>query len=104
VLNEAIDKPNRAARIGGDEFAVLLPRADEKEAATIVETIEKLVGLNNQFYSAMPISLSIGVATSEPGERLESVAKRADAVMYEAKRAYYSLPPNERRRRHKEAA
>jgi diguanylate cyclase (GGDEF)-like protein len=104
VLSEAVDKPNQAARIGGDEFAMLLPRADEREAATVVETVEKLVELNNQFCSAMPISLSIGAATSEPGERLESVAKRADAVMYDAKRAYYSLPPNERRRRQKQAA
>jgi diguanylate cyclase (GGDEF)-like protein len=102
VLSEAIGKPNQAARIGGDEFAVLLPHADEKEVETVVETIEKLVELNNQFYSAMPLSLSIGAATSEPGERLESVAKRADIRMYEAKRAYYALPLNERRRRQEE--
>jgi diguanylate cyclase (GGDEF)-like protein len=98
ILNEAISKPGHAARIGGDEFAVLVPSADMKEAAAVVETIEKLVELNNQFYSVMPISLSIGVATSEPGERLESVARRADAQMYEAKRGYYARPPRERRR------
>jgi diguanylate cyclase (GGDEF)-like protein len=104
VLNEAVDQPYHAARIGGDEFAVLLPTADEKEAETVMETIEKLVELNNQFYSAMPISVSMGAATSNPGERLESVAKRADAAMYEAKRAYYSLPPRERRRSRSKAA
>ncbi len=97
VLNEAVDKPSHAARLGGDEFAVLLPKTDEKDADEVVETIEKLVALNNQFYSAMPLSLSIGVATSSPGERLESVAKRADSAMYEAKREYYSRPANERR-------
>jgi diguanylate cyclase (GGDEF)-like protein len=97
VLNEAIDRPSHAARIGGDEFAVLLPGTDEKEAEAVLETIEKLVGLNNQFYSAMPLSLSIGAATSGPGERLESVARRADAAMYQAKREYYSRPANERR-------
>ena len=52
----------------------------------------------------MPISVSMGAATSNAGERLESVAKRADAAMYEAKRAYYSLPPRERRGSQKAAA
>lgn len=104
VLAEAIDKPSHAARIGGDEFAVLMPMTDEKEAQVVMETIEKLVELNNQFYSARPLNLSLGVATSEPGERLESVAKRADARMYEAKRAYYALPARERRRGSQAAA
>ncbi len=103
VLNEAVDRPASASRIGGDEFAVLLPNADEKEAETVMATIAKLVELNNQFYSAMPITLSLGAATGEPGERLESVAKRADARMYEAKRAYYARPPRERRRAPKAA-
>jgi diguanylate cyclase (GGDEF)-like protein/PAS domain S-box-containing protein len=89
VLNKAIDKPRTAARIGGDEFAVLLPATDEREAKTLVESIENLIELNNQFYSAAPINLSIGAATSRPGERLEEVAKRADAQMYESKREFY---------------
>ncbi len=90
VLNKAVDKPRTAARIGGDEFAVLLPATDERQAATLIETIRNLVELNNQFYSAAPLNLSLGAATSRPGERLEDVAKRADAEMYEAKREYYS--------------
>lgn len=98
VLNGAIERPGSASRIGGDEFAVLLPRAGKKEAEAATDAIEKLVKLNNQFYSAMPVSVSVGTATSEPGERLESVARRADAAMYEAKRAYYSRPARERRR------
>ncbi len=90
VLNKAVDKPRRAARIGGDEFAVLLPATDERQAATLVETIRNLVGLNNQFYSAMPLNISLGAATCRPGERLEDAAKRADAEMYKTKREFYS--------------
>jgi PleD family two-component response regulator len=33
----------------------------------------------------------MGAATSQPGERLERVVRRADAAMYEAKRSPYSL-------------
>jgi hypothetical protein len=39
----------------------------------------------------------MGAATSRPGERLESVIRRADAAMYEAKRAHYSDWQNDRR-------
>ncbi|MGH6925535.1 MAG: diguanylate cyclase domain-containing protein [Propylenella sp.] len=99
VLGAAVEKPSSAARIGGDEFAVLLPKTDEEEAHAVMATIEKLVGLNNQFYSAMPISVSLGAATSEPGERLESVARRADARMYQAKRAFHARPRDRRRGR-----
>ncbi len=90
VLSKAVDRPRTAARIGGDEFALLLPATDERQAATLVETIQNLVELNNQFYSTAPINLSLGAATCRPGERLEDVTKRADAEMYEAKREFYS--------------
>ena len=86
VLSKAVDKPNCAARIGGDEFAVLLPGVDEDGGQAVMENITQLVLLNNQFYSASTLSLSLGMATSTPGERLEAVVKRADALMYEAKR------------------
>jgi len=68
----------------------------------MVETIENLVDLNNQFYSNAPIEVSIGAATSRPGERLEELARRADAAMYEAKREFYAA--RERQRRLSDAA
>ncbi len=93
VLNEAVEKPSYAARIGGDEFALLLPATDEREGAAMMERIEKLVEINNQFYSGLTLSFSMGAATSLPGERLEAVVKRADLLMYEAKRALYAANP-----------
>jgi diguanylate cyclase (GGDEF)-like protein len=89
VLSEAVDAPCYAARVGGDEFSILLPNTDERAGAVIVERIQKLIELNNQYYSAATLSLSIGAATSEPGERLETVVQRADANMYADKRGYY---------------
>ncbi len=90
VLTEAIDPTARAARIGGDEFAVLLPGGDERDGALMVERIHKLVEINNQFYSGQVLSLSLGVATCHVGERLEAALQRADLLMYENKRSYYS--------------
>jgi diguanylate cyclase (GGDEF)-like protein len=90
VLNGVVSQPNHAARIGGDEFVVLMPGADRHAASVMVETINELLKINNQFYSSSPLSVSIGIATSELGETMESVVKRADVGMYEQKRAYYA--------------
>jgi diguanylate cyclase (GGDEF)-like protein len=90
VLAKIIERPACAARIGGDEFAILLPGVDEREAVAMMENIEKLTELNNQFYSGLILSFAMGAATREPGERLEDVVKRADLKMYEAKRAYHA--------------
>jgi diguanylate cyclase (GGDEF)-like protein len=96
VLGKLVDKPAHVARIGGDEFAILLPGTEEKEGEALVEKLQQLVDINNQFYPGPPLSFSIGIASSQPGERLESVVRRADMLMYEAKRAFYaaqSSPP-----------
>jgi diguanylate cyclase (GGDEF)-like protein len=89
ILAKSVEKPAHAARIGGDEFAIILPGADEAEARLTMENVRRLVDLNNQFYIGKPVSLSAGAATRRPGERIEEVARRADAAMYEAKRRHY---------------
>ena len=90
VLIKAVEKPAYAARIGGDEFAVLMPATDERGCMALVENIQKLVDMNNQFYSGVALSMSIGVATSLPNERVEDTVRRADLLMYEQKKAYYA--------------
>ncbi|MBS9476832.1 sensor domain-containing diguanylate cyclase [Ancylobacter radicis] len=93
VLSKAVDRPSCAARIGGDEFAILLPGIDAAGGQAVMENIGKLIELNNQFYSATALSVSIGMATSLTGERLEQVVKRADFAMYQDKR---NQEPSER--------
>ncbi|WP_333824128.1 sensor domain-containing diguanylate cyclase [Pinisolibacter sp.] len=90
ILASAATAPAKAARIGGDEFAVILPATDERGGQAMIDNIRKLSELNNQFYGGVPISFALGVATARSGERLEEVAKRADADMYEDKRLYYA--------------
>ena len=99
VLAKAVDKPSSASRVGGDEFALLLPGVDAHGGELVMEEIRRLVDLNNQFYPGILLSLSIGAATSATGERLEEVVRRADLAMYEAKRDFYSGLANDRRQR-----
>ncbi|WP_377297198.1 diguanylate cyclase domain-containing protein [Rhizobium sp. SGZ-381] len=90
VLNGAVTRPNHAARIGGDEFAILMPGADRAAAAAMADTIQELLKINNQFYSNAPLSIALGIATSEQGEKIEAVVRRADAAMYQQKRQFHS--------------
>ncbi|WP_321792054.1 diguanylate cyclase domain-containing protein [Caballeronia sp. J97] len=89
VLGKAVEKPFQAARIGGDEFMVLLPGTDERGGETVIESIRQLLEVNNQFYSGNPLSFAMGAATAHDGERLEPMLQRADAAMYAEKRAHY---------------
>lgn len=98
VLAKAVDKSICAARIGGDEFALLLPGTDEAGARQVVDQLQKLVDLNNQFYGNPALSFAIGVATCRAGGRLEEVVHHADERMYDQKRAYYRAAGMERRR------
>ncbi len=90
VLAKAVDAPYTAARIGGDEFVIVMPHADAREGEAVMKSLAEIIDLNNQFHAGAPLSLAVGVATtSEPGERLEAVARRADLAMYKAKRDYH---------------
>jgi diguanylate cyclase (GGDEF)-like protein len=89
ILRRTFRATDIQARIGGDEFALLLPGTEERDGKLVMESIENLLEVNTQFYSGRPLSFSMGMATSRSGERLEAAATRADLQMYEAKRAYY---------------
>ena len=97
VLDKLAEKPMTASRIGGDEFAVLLPGSDERRGEQAVEQLHELLALNNQFHGGEPLALAIGLATARDGERLELAIHRADAQMYAAKREYYAQRQHDRR-------
>ncbi|MBS0447813.1 MAG: sensor domain-containing diguanylate cyclase [Proteobacteria bacterium] len=91
VLAKLAERQVCAARIGGDEFVLLMPAADEDAGRQMMDRITSLVELNNQFYPGVPLSLSMGCATAtSKGERLENTVSRADAQMYESKRIFYA--------------
>lgn len=78
------------ARYGGDEFAVLLPGADEAHAISIAERLRQSVvdgpALPDEEWSPMT-SVSIGVATIEVAIPLAGLLAIADAALYRAKQA-----------------
>ncbi len=75
-----------AARIGGDEFAVVLPETSSSGAQAVFERIRR--GLRTAAATGRwPITVSIGVATSrQPTESPDDLLAIADQAMYAAKR------------------
>lgn len=78
-----------AARIGGDEFILVLPGFDSSKAAEILKRLRKLIDLNNQYYRQPLLSISFGAATSQAGLPLEKVLSQADNAMYVDKASHH---------------
>ncbi len=90
-LSDWLRETDHAARIGGEEFAVLLPRVRAAEAAGLADQLRRAVAAE-RFLTAdgrgrFSVSISVGVAEHVRGEAAESLMGRADAALYEAKRA-----------------
>lgn len=89
VLKASLEDEYLAARIGGDEFILILPNTNAQTANAIMERVESLVRMNNKYYHEPELSLSLGTATSEPGLSLEKMISVADDAMYKYKGQYY---------------
>ncbi len=92
VLKSNIKGRDVAARVGGEEFAVLLPDTSAAGAVSLGKQICALVSHGRIKRAAGDgtigqVTLSIGVAVARSGESLESLMERADAALYGAKRA-----------------
>ncbi|MBI5964852.1 MAG: sensor domain-containing diguanylate cyclase [Chloroflexi bacterium] len=95
VLKTVFDQGEVVARIGGDEFVVIVQRHPFLHET--VERIHSLIMLNNKYYQGPELSISLGCATRKNNEPLEKTLSRADKAMYEDKSAYYKDDGQERR-------
>lgn len=73
------------ARIGGDEFAVLLPCTNRQMADELNNRLHRAIEMHNQQYPERAVRLSFGVATAEAPELLPAVLAAADERMYAEK-------------------
>jgi diguanylate cyclase (GGDEF)-like protein len=76
------------ARIGGDEFAVLLVDASKAEAEAAVA---RLRARFEELTTPLGTSFSAGIAVAAPNETAERVMSRADEAMYQQKRSRTAL-------------
>jgi diguanylate cyclase (GGDEF)-like protein len=86
-LGASCRKGDAVVRLGGEEFVLVLPGARVLDAERIAERARRAVEASPIVTSAgpLPITISAGVAERRPGESKDSLLRRADEAMYEAK-------------------
>jgi diguanylate cyclase (GGDEF)-like protein len=73
------------ARIGGEEFALLLPHTDMASATLFEQRLRQALQTANHANPALAVNYSAGLALLQPGESIATLTIRADAALYQAK-------------------
>ncbi|MBU0534847.1 MAG: GGDEF domain-containing protein [Patescibacteria group bacterium] len=84
IIKKSIRKSDVAARMGGDEFVILIPKADNKIALRIMDTINNKVLRQNK-KSKIPLSVSMGYTTANDKNGMRFMLSTADRNMYKNK-------------------
>jgi diguanylate cyclase (GGDEF)-like protein len=86
VLREAAREVDSVARVGGEEFCILLPHCDLDGATQLAGRVHAAVRNADWEALAQPITVSIGLAIAQaPDEPPQAVLERADRALYRAK-------------------
>jgi diguanylate cyclase (GGDEF)-like protein len=89
LLSDAADEHAIIARLGGEEFAVLLPQATVVQGRRYAEAVRTTLAaapLNALVHKRM-VTASFGVAQKAPEDSLFDLLRRSDIALYKAKRA-----------------
>lgn len=90
VVQQRIRRDEVFARYGGEEFSIVLPETSLTGAAALAESLRERIETHRFVFQGedIPVTMSIGVAMLEEGERTASeLVKRADERLFDAKRA-----------------
>jgi diguanylate cyclase (GGDEF)-like protein len=89
ILRAAVREKDVVARIGGEEFVLLLAGADDKFAYQIAERFRAVLESSrfNEIDAALCVTTSAGIARYRSGEAVGALLARADHLLYAAKRA-----------------
>ena len=84
-LREAVRSVDVACRIGGDEFAVILPESAAQNADQLYRRVHNSLRGTSLGPEGQRLRLSAGIAELQHGDTAASLFERADAALYSAK-------------------
>lgn len=88
VLRTELRQVDTAGRIGGEEFAILLPGSDLAAAAVFAERLRRKIASSAAAEPDLAVTVSIGIAAMAPSDgQAEEALWRADTALYRAKAA-----------------
>ncbi|HVH49947.1 MAG TPA: GGDEF domain-containing protein [Sphingomicrobium sp.] len=89
LMSSGVRKTDLVARIGGDEFVVMLDHSPLENAIETARRLAEQVAETDLIFNgvALELSIAIGLAMIERGDTPESVLDRADQAMYRQKNA-----------------
>ncbi len=85
VLRSVFRHEDVIARIGGDEFAALLPKTDQALAVKSIARVRRELARVNAVSGRSLLCLSLGIAVAAYGSDLRHVLRQADEAMYREK-------------------
>lgn len=86
ALRFSVRSSDMLARIGGDEFAIFLPRTEERNARKVLKKISENIEASNKGDRGIIICASLGLACAKTMEELATLSIRADENMLEQKK------------------
>ena len=87
VAKEQARASDVIGRIGGEEFAWIVPGADESFAKLVAERLRLAIAVDGVSGEVPMVTVSMGIAAIESGDTSLSLFARADAALYSAKNA-----------------
>jgi diguanylate cyclase (GGDEF)-like protein len=84
-LREAVRQVDVPARIGGDEFAVILPESTAQDADQLFRRVQSAMRGTSLGADEERLRLSAGIAELQHGDTAAGLFERADAALYRAK-------------------
>ncbi len=97
-LRSSVRAGDYVARIGGDEFAVVMPRTPRREVPKLVQKLEKLVNYHMVDWGGhqIPISAAMGFQVFGPRSNAEALMHQADQALYQDKKERVCFAPDSR--------